>query len=81
MINMARFDKKETIRTMTDTDLMPVFCSCDVEVAKQVIRACYNGGVRVFEFTNREEAAHEVFEAVNRWIGREIGRASCRERV
>ena len=53
---------------MTDTGLVPVFCSCDVEVAKQVIRACYNGGIRVFEFTNREEAAHEVFGAVSRWI-------------
>lgn len=65
---MARFDKEETIRTMTDTGLVPVFCSREVEVAKQVIRACYKGGIRVFEFTNREEAAHEVFGAVSRWV-------------
>lgn len=65
---MARFDKKETIRTMTDTGLVPVFCSREVEVAKQVIHACYNGGIRVFEFTNREEAAHEVFGTLSRWV-------------
>lgn len=53
---------------MTDTGLVPVFCSREVEVTKQVIRACYKGGIRVFEFTNREEAAHEVFGVVNRWV-------------
>ena len=30
-------------------------------LAKDVIKACYDGGVRAFEFTNRGDMAHEVF--------------------
>lgn len=41
--------------------MVPVFYHSDAEVAKQVIRACYQGGVRAFEFTNRGDFAHQVF--------------------
>ena len=34
---------------------------------KKVVKACYAGGARVFEFTNREIFAHEVFAEVNKW--------------
>ncbi len=58
---MARFSKLEIILKMKETGMVPVFYHKDIEVAKQVIKACYEGGVRVFEFTNRGEFAHEVF--------------------
>ena len=32
----------------------------------QVVKACYAGGVRAFEFTNRGDFAHEIFAAVVR---------------
>lgn len=41
--------------------MVPVFYHKDAEVAKKVIKACYEGGVRAFEFTNRGDFAHEVF--------------------
>ena len=41
--------------------MVPVFYHKDAEVAKRVIKACYDGGVRAFEFTNRGDFAHEVF--------------------
>ena len=41
--------------------MVPVFYHKDAEVAKQVIKACYDGGVRAFEFTNRGDFAQEVF--------------------
>lgn len=41
--------------------MVPVYYNSDIKVAKQVVRACYKGGVRVFEFTNRGDFAHEVF--------------------
>jgi len=41
--------------------MVPVFYNKDVETAKKVIKACYDGGVRSFEFTNRGDFAHEVF--------------------
>lgn len=43
------------------TRMVPVFYHKDLEVAKQVVKACYEGGVRAFEFTNRGDFAHEIF--------------------
>ena len=56
-----RFNKIQVLSAMAETGLVPVFYHPDVEVAKQVVKACYEGGVRVFEFTNRGDFAHEVF--------------------
>ncbi len=47
--------------------MAPVFYHKDLEVCKQVLKACYEGGVRVFEFTNRGDFAHEVFGELNKW--------------
>ena len=44
------------------TGMVPVFYNPDPEVAKQVVKACYDGGVRAFEFTNRGDFALEVFK-------------------
>lgn len=44
-----------------ETGMVPVFYHKNAEVAKKVIKACYDGGVRAFEFTNRGDFAHEVF--------------------
>ena len=58
---MARFDKQAVMAKMGQTGMVPVFYHKDAEVAKQVVKACYEGGVRAFEFTNRGDFAHEVF--------------------
>ena len=47
--------------------MIPVFYHKDAEVCKKVIKACYDGGIRVFEFTNRGDFAHEVFNEINKW--------------
>lgn len=49
---------------MARTGMVPVFNHPDFETAWNVISACYRGGVRVFEFTNRGDFAHEVFAQV-----------------
>ena len=61
---MARFDKVSVLEKIGTTGIVPVFYNGDVEVAKQVVKACYEGGVRAFEFTNRGDFAHEVFAEV-----------------
>ena len=61
---MARFDKLAVLKKIGETGMVPVFYDKDAEVAKQVVKACYDGGVRAFEFTNRGDFAHEVFEEV-----------------
>lgn len=44
--------------------MVPVFYNKDALTAKMVLKACYDGGVRVFEFTNRGDFAHEVFAEI-----------------
>lgn len=62
-----KFDKFEVIQKMGETQMVPVFYHKDVEIAKQVVKACYEGGVRAFEFTNRGDFAHEVFAEVRKF--------------
>jgi len=62
-----KFDKFEVIRKIGETKMVPVFYHKDVEIAKQVVKACYDGGVRAFEFTNRGDFAHEVFAEVRKF--------------
>ncbi len=58
---MARFSKLDVLVAIKQTGMVPVFYNSDVEIAKAVVKACYEGGVRVFEFTNRGDFACEVF--------------------
>ena len=46
---------------MHETGIVPVFYHRDPQVCIDVLEACYKGGVRVFEFTNRGDNAHVVF--------------------
>ena len=57
---------------MLETGMVPVFYNADLQTAKDVVKACYDGGVRVFEFTNRGEFAHEVFGELNKYAAREM---------
>ena len=47
--------------------MIPVFYHKNPDVCKKVIKACYDGGVRVFEFTNRGDFATLVFAELNQW--------------
>ncbi len=58
---MARFSKTEVMAAIAATGIVPVFYHKDAETAKSVVKACYDGGIRVFEFTNRGDFASEVF--------------------
>ena len=51
--------------------MVPVFYNADLELSKQVVKACYDGGVRAFEFTNRGDFAHEIFGELSKWVAKE----------
>jgi len=68
---MAKFDKIAVLTKMKAAPVVPVFYHKDVEVAKAVVKACYDGGVRAFEFTNRGDFAHEVFAQVIKYAATE----------
>ena len=64
---MARFTRIEVALAMQHTGMVPVFYHPDYEVCLEVVKACYAGGVRVFEFTNRGDFAHEIFAQLNKY--------------
>ena len=66
-----RYNKMQVLSTMQATGLVPVFYHADIETAKQVLKACYEGGIRAFEFTNRGDFAHEVFGALVKYAAQE----------
>jgi 2-dehydro-3-deoxyphosphogluconate aldolase/(4S)-4-hydroxy-2-oxoglutarate aldolase len=69
---MAKYDKFQVIATMQGTGLVPVFYHADVQTAKSVLKACYDGGIRAFEFTNRGDFAQEVFKELVKYANREL---------
>lgn len=68
---MARFTRIQVALKMKETGMVPVFYHKDVEVCKRVVKACYDGGVRLFEFTNRGDFATLVFAELNQWVSKE----------
>lgn len=68
---MARFNKIQTLTTIARTGMVPVYYHKEIEVAKLVVKACYEGGVRAFEFTNRGDFAHEVFAELSKFAAKE----------
>jgi len=57
---------------MQKTGVVPVFYHADLEVCKAVVKACFDGGIRVFEFVNRGDFAHELFSELNKYALKEL---------
>lgn len=51
--------------------MVPVFYNPDPDICREVIKACWEGGSSVFEFTNRGDFAHEVFAELSKWAAGE----------
>jgi 2-dehydro-3-deoxyphosphogluconate aldolase/(4S)-4-hydroxy-2-oxoglutarate aldolase len=58
---MPRFSAAHILETVLATPIVPVFYHADAAYAQRMLQACYDGGLRVFEFTNRGAQAFEVF--------------------
>lgn len=69
---MAQYTRIEVAQTMKETGLVPLFYHSDIEISKQIVKACYDGGARLLEFTTRGDFAYEVFAALNKYIIAEL---------
>ncbi len=69
---MAKYDKIQVLTAIGETGIVPVFYNGDVEVAKKVLKACYDGGIRAFEFANRGDFAQEVFGELVKYANKEL---------
>ena len=69
---MAQYSRLEVAQKMKDTGMIPLFFNSDIELSKNVLKACYNGGARLLEFTSRGDFAHEVFGELNKYAIKEL---------
>jgi len=69
---MSQFTRNEVARLMQETGLVPLFYHSDIELGKNILKACYDGGARLLEFTARGDFAQEVFSALNKYAIEEL---------
>lgn len=69
---MAKFTRLQVFQTIAEQGMMPLFYHSDIEISKKVLTACYQGGARLLEFTNRGDFAHEVFGELNKFCRKEL---------
>jgi 2-dehydro-3-deoxyphosphogluconate aldolase/(4S)-4-hydroxy-2-oxoglutarate aldolase len=59
--------KDITVKAILQTGIIPLFYHDDAAVCKKVAGACFEGGVRVFEFVNRGPMAEDNFQLLKRF--------------
>jgi 2-dehydro-3-deoxyphosphogluconate aldolase/(4S)-4-hydroxy-2-oxoglutarate aldolase len=57
---------------MQETGMVPLFYHPNIEIGKKVLKACYDGGALVMEFTARGDFAYEVFAELNKYAVKEL---------
>lgn len=63
---MPLIERHQVIQKIRQVRLVALFFHRDIELAKEVIRACYRGGARILEFTHRGEFAQNIFEELSK---------------
>ena len=69
---MAQFTRIEVATTIKEVGMIPLFFNNDIEVSKKVLKACYDGGAKLLEFTARGDFAHEVFGDLIKYTVKEL---------
>ena len=69
---MAKYNRIHVAQTMQDQGMVPLFYSNDIDLSKKLLKACYDGGSRLLEFTNRGDFAHEIFAELNKYALKEL---------
>jgi len=69
---MAQFSRIEVANVMAETGLVPLFFNSDIEISKKLLKACYDGGARLLEFTARGDFAHEIFGELTKYAVTEL---------
>ena len=69
---MSKFTRLEVLLKVGEQGMIPVVYNPNINLMKGIVKACYDGGVRCFEFTNRGDFAHEVFSELVKWANKEL---------
>ena len=69
---MAQYSRIQVIRQMEESGMVPLFYHSDIKVVKSVVKACYDGGARLIEFTNRGDLAIDIFSELMSYVISEL---------
>ena len=69
---MAQYSRLEVAQVMKETGMVPLFYHPDIALGKKVLKACYDGGARLMEFTSRGDFAFEIFGELNKYAIAEL---------
>lgn len=69
---MAQYSRIQVINQMTESGIVPLFYHPEIDVARSVLKACYDGGARLMEFTNRGDFALEIFTDLIKYSIKEL---------
>jgi len=69
---MAQYSRIEVAAVMKENGMVPLFYHPDVELGKKILKAVYDGGSRLMEFTARGDFAFEVFSELNKYAIKEL---------
>ena len=69
---MAQFTRIEVATTIKEVGMIPLFFNNDIELSKKILKACYDGGAKLLEFTARGDFAHEVFRELIKYTVKEL---------
>lgn len=69
---MSRFTRLQVLNKMHAVGLVVVFYHKDVEVVKNVAKACAEGGAVLLEFTNRGDLAYRTFLELEEFCAKEV---------
>ena len=69
---MAQYTRLQVIEQMKESGMVPLFYHKDINVAKAVLKACYDGGARLTEFTSRGDFAFEIFNQLIKYTIKEL---------
>lgn len=61
-------EPKNIIKKIRQTGIIPMFHHEDPEICKSVIKACYDGGIRVFELISNGTRTMENFVSIKKYI-------------
>jgi 2-dehydro-3-deoxyphosphogluconate aldolase / (4S)-4-hydroxy-2-oxoglutarate aldolase len=64
---MAKFNRQEILQCIDKDGFVPLFTHTDEDICKNVLKASYGAGIRMFEFTNRHSNSFDLFIAMRKF--------------
>lgn len=61
-------ERLQVVQLMQEQGMVPLFFNSDLELCRKIVKAVYDGGGRLLEFTHRGAFAHEVFAELSKYI-------------